>query len=217
MKTARFSDLVETAGRPSPHTIWVDPKDDPELQRAIKAERVLTVHQANVGQSKDYGTVGYEADQQAQFLIFPKSLKLFRDRRVVGINYDKVETPPIQRAKPKEKKTTKHAAPSRHEKTDTARKLLAKLTAEAESPVETAKEEKPAASAPTEAKKPEIKASSPEKVAVSAEAISSGEILKEIRAVLKALEGGKSVPAYRRLQELADQLEQSDSVASKKH
>jgi hypothetical protein len=88
MKTARFTDLVNKAGAPEPYLLWVPPKDDRVFQRAVKENRILTIHQENVGTKKDYGMVGFHEESNAQFLIFTKSLKTFADRRVIGINYD---------------------------------------------------------------------------------------------------------------------------------
>lgn len=48
MKTARFAQLVSAAGQPEVHQLWVPAARDPEFQRALKAHRVLTVHQENV-------------------------------------------------------------------------------------------------------------------------------------------------------------------------
>src|ERR1051325_717313 len=91
-KTVRFTELVKRAGEPHAHTLWVAPKDDAELQRAIAAERVLTVKR---GASTDAGLVGFDVSgkEPAQILIFPKSLKAFSGARVVGIKFDLVEQP----------------------------------------------------------------------------------------------------------------------------
>lgn len=88
MKTARFTELVKKAGAPDSYLLWIPPKEDKVFQRAVKEHRVLTVHQENVGTKKDYGVVGFHEESNAQYLVFPKSLKTFVDRRIVGINYD---------------------------------------------------------------------------------------------------------------------------------
>jgi hypothetical protein len=58
------------------------------LKKALKHHRVLTVHRRLRGAKKDFGVVGLEPARNAQFLVFPKSLRSFADRRVVGIDYD---------------------------------------------------------------------------------------------------------------------------------
>lgn len=88
MKTARFTEVVKKAGAPETYLLWVPPKQDSAFQRAVKEHRILTIHQENVGTKKDYGMVGFHEEPNAQFLVFPKSLKTFADRRIIGINYD---------------------------------------------------------------------------------------------------------------------------------
>lgn len=83
----RFSQVVVASGRPEIHLLLTEPRKDRELQRALETKRVMTVHQEVVGTKADYGTVGYEKTA-GQILIFPKSLKRFSNRRVVGIDFD---------------------------------------------------------------------------------------------------------------------------------
>lgn len=91
MKTARFSDVVSRSGRPNLHLAWSAPLSDKALQTAEKERRVLTVHQQTRGAKKDFGAVGLEAGKNVQFLIFPKSLRAFAHRRIIGIQYDLLE------------------------------------------------------------------------------------------------------------------------------
>jgi hypothetical protein len=88
MKTARFADVVEKAGKPTPYTLWTPAKDDAQFQRALKAHRVMSIHHETAGTAKDHGTVGYTEDPKSLLLVFPKSVKRFEGKRVVGINYD---------------------------------------------------------------------------------------------------------------------------------
>jgi hypothetical protein len=88
MKTARFTDVVEKAGRPSTYTLWTPAKDDVQFQRALKANRVMTIHHETVGTAKDLGTVGHTEDAKSLLLVFPKSVKRFEGKRVVGIKYE---------------------------------------------------------------------------------------------------------------------------------
>jgi hypothetical protein len=100
MNTVRFSKIVETAGKPNVHVLLVDPAKDPILQKAIKANRVMMVHQKTSGTKADYGAVGFEKGVMGQTLIFPKSLKSFADQRVVGINYDLLESSEVPNNEP---------------------------------------------------------------------------------------------------------------------
>lgn len=87
-KTVRFAELVTKAGKPAIHPLWTAPAKDRTFQRALKEHRVLTIHQQNVGAKKDFGVVGFHQSPLAQFAIFPKSLRAFEGRRVIGMNYD---------------------------------------------------------------------------------------------------------------------------------
>ncbi len=98
MKTVRFSRVVETAGRPEVHTLWVAPEKDPAFRRARDAHRVMTL--ASTRGKTDAGIVGYDPEQKSsEFLIFPKSLQHFAGARVVGIKFDLVEQPKTAPAK----------------------------------------------------------------------------------------------------------------------
>jgi hypothetical protein len=45
----------------------------------------MTVLQSQTG--TDFGMVGFKEDKQARYLIFPKSLKRFAHKRIVGIDW----------------------------------------------------------------------------------------------------------------------------------
>ena len=92
METVRFSKIVEAAGRPVVHVLWIDPDKDPILKKAINAKRVMTVHQGLTSGKADYGTVGFQKGVSGQILIFPKSLKRFADMRVTGVKYDLLDS-----------------------------------------------------------------------------------------------------------------------------
>ena len=40
----------------------------------------------------EFGIVGFKEQKGASYLIFPKSLKRFENKRIVGINWDLVKT-----------------------------------------------------------------------------------------------------------------------------
>ncbi|PYL91000.1 MAG: hypothetical protein DMF16_03535 [Verrucomicrobia bacterium] len=84
VKTGRFSEIVERAGRPESYTLW----QKPHLQSAIKNNRIMTIQRTDSG--TEFGIVGFKQTKDARYLVFPKSLKRFENRRVVGINWDLV-------------------------------------------------------------------------------------------------------------------------------
>lgn len=85
--TVRFAELVKSGGTPEVHLSWLAPAKDPDLQRAQKQHRLVTVHQHARG-PRDFGVVGFEPAPDAQFLVFRKSLRTFAGRRVIGIKYE---------------------------------------------------------------------------------------------------------------------------------
>jgi hypothetical protein len=102
-KNIRFGDLVWNSGRPETHALWMDPKQDRSLHRAIKENRVFTVIQEPTSKHKDYGRIGFHQEPHASYLIFPRPLPQKKDARVIGINYQLIEEPEVaveQRAKP---------------------------------------------------------------------------------------------------------------------
>ena len=97
MGTVRFSKIVETAGKPSVHLLWMEPAKDRVLQKAMNANRVMTVHQDPVDKRTDFGVVGFQKGIPGQILIFPRSLERFAGKRVVGVKYDLLESPAVPR------------------------------------------------------------------------------------------------------------------------
>jgi hypothetical protein len=95
VKTVRFTHVVQRSGKPYVHTLWVSPEKDSEFARARKECRVMTIHSG--GGKAEFGVVGFEADRPAgsQFLVFPRPLKPFEDRRVIGIKFDQVAQPDV--------------------------------------------------------------------------------------------------------------------------
>jgi hypothetical protein len=88
VKTVRFTEIVKRCGAPETHLILTKPTQDNELQKAIKAHRVMTVFQETTGTRTDSGKVGFEEGAARQYLVFPKSLRPFANRKVIGIKYD---------------------------------------------------------------------------------------------------------------------------------
>jgi len=89
-KTKRFADVVAEAGKPEPYTLWQKPAQDRHLQAEIKNNRVVTILKTEAG--SEFGMVGFKEQKGASYLVFPKSLSRFEDRRIVGINWDLVKT-----------------------------------------------------------------------------------------------------------------------------
>ncbi len=88
VKTARFSQVVEKCGKPQVYTLWQKPTADRHLQAQIKNNRVVTILKSESGM--DFGMVGFKQRKGATYLVFPKSLKRFVDKRIVGIDWSLV-------------------------------------------------------------------------------------------------------------------------------
>ena len=114
-KNVRFAKVVDTAGKPEPYTLWKDPARDSEFQKAIRGHRLMTVLRQR--SRPDAAIVGYLKKPNASYLLFPKSLEQFADRRVVGLKYDLL-TEPMPKGKPvrggrRKQPTFKPARPKR--------------------------------------------------------------------------------------------------------
>jgi hypothetical protein len=178
VKTARFAKVVEKAGRPEIYLTLIDPTKDSKLQAAVKAHRVMTVSQESVGNKTDRGEIGFEAGAHRQFLVFPKTLKAFAGRTVVGIKYDLLE----DRELPKNQR----AAPARAPRTPKPKR---------------------APKIRTEKRKPEP-ASAPKVVPFKPEPIEDEEddeiadLKKQVRHAMRVLEDGKAVAAFNLLKRI---------------
>ena len=84
-KTARFSQIIEDCGKPQVYTLWQKPSADHHLQLQIKNNRAMTILKSESG--TDLGIVGFKESKEARYLIFPKSLKRFAEKRIVGIDW----------------------------------------------------------------------------------------------------------------------------------
>ena len=185
MGAVRFSKIVETVGQPSVHVLWMDPQKDTILQKAIKANRVMTIHQRSAGTKTDYGTIGFEKGVAGQILIFPKSLKEFSDQRVVGLKYDLLESASFPKSEQAPK--SKPAKPTIRNKPNENR--VTKL----EPPV--VEESAPGKMVKFPAPKVEDKDRPNEEVE---------EIKKQVRQAMKILEEGKQVAAFNLLKRIVE-------------
>ena len=111
MNTIRFSEVVNSSGKPDTHLLLTAPAKDQKLQTAIKSNRVMTVYQGSGSTKADYGIVGFAEGSSRQFLLFPKALKSFEGKRVIGIKYDLLESMPVSKeettSKPKSGKASR--------------------------------------------------------------------------------------------------------------
>ena len=85
VKTTRFSQVVEKSGEPEVYTLWQKPAADRHLQSQIKNNRVMTIQKSESG--TDFGLAGFKERKGATYLLFPKSLKRFADKRIIGIDW----------------------------------------------------------------------------------------------------------------------------------
>jgi hypothetical protein len=84
-KTVRFSQIVEECGQPNVYTLWEKPVADRRFQAQLKNNRVMTIQKSESG--TDFGIIGFKERKGARYLVFPKSLKQFADKRVIGIDW----------------------------------------------------------------------------------------------------------------------------------
>jgi hypothetical protein len=94
-KTVRFAQLVKAAGKPYVATLWTQPKSDRHFTRAVRENRVMTVHQTIGSGKKDFGVVGFHEDKNVSYFVFPKRLRAQPETQVVGIKYDMLAPEPV--------------------------------------------------------------------------------------------------------------------------
>jgi hypothetical protein len=92
--TVRFTELLKHGGKPQVYLPFTDPRADRNFQKLVRAHRVLTIKQTPTGTQKDHGTIGALFEKYVTYLIFPKSLEQYAERRVVGIRYDQLKGTP---------------------------------------------------------------------------------------------------------------------------
>ena len=142
----------------------------------------MTVFQAAVGNKTDRGEIGFQPGRSRQFLVFPKSLRSFAGRTVVGIKYDMLSLAELPKGK--------RAAPARPPKKAKPKRV----------PLEVKKPSPPQHKAGNivvfkPAAKSEDEAEENEEVA---------EIKKKIRHAMTVLEQGKQVAAFNLLKRIVD-------------
>jgi hypothetical protein len=199
-KTVRFAAIVKKAGPPVSYLLWSEPDKDPKFKRALKEHQVMTIHREVRGPHKDHGEVGYLPDRHAQFLVFPKSLRRFEEKRIVGIDYDLLAgemsggTPALVAKRARPPAVTKSAERKPKPASEPPPENVFHFPV-AEKPPER-KLEKALAKAlpdpPPRMKMPKIKPAAP----------LPPEIVGQIRQAVRELKGGKYVDAYTRLNAL---------------
>jgi hypothetical protein len=209
METVRFAKIVESSGKPDTHLLLTDPAKDKTLQAAIKSNRVMTVHQESGSTKTDYGTVGFEEGASRQFLLFPKTLKPFAGKRVVGIKYDLLESTPITKEDRASKRTSEQAPKPTNERVprviDTPQ-AIPKSKADKPKNKTTAK--------PEERRKGRVEKAPPSKLVefpkpesskeASAATDEVQELKRRVREAMDALEQGKQVAAFNLLKRIVE-------------
>ncbi len=115
-KTARFSEVVKGCGKPVAVVLWTEPAEDRAFSAALKQNRVMTVKEAETGARTDFGVVGFSPGPTSRYLTFPKALTKFKDKRIIGIKYELLETAePVGRVV--EPGPAPRPKPARYEKT----------------------------------------------------------------------------------------------------
>ena len=212
-KSVRFTRVVQRCGKPQVHTLWLPPEKDPELRRAQRAHRVMTVAPNTSGGKTDVGVVGFNlrAGKHGQFLIFPRSLKRFDGARVVGIKFDFVgQAKPAAAESLHAVSSFKHGLKSRRHE-GSARPARTRKTAPTPDDSHAATSEIVPFERPDAAPAPDSGRSAKQSPASrhrSANTTSSSSVavltrtalVREIRAAMNDLRRGKTVPAYQRLE-----------------
>ena len=90
VKTVRFTDVVAACGAPEVYTLWQKPAADRHLQSLKKNHRLMTILQSDAG--TDFGVAEFCERKGATYLAFPKSLKRFQEKRIIGVNWGLVKS-----------------------------------------------------------------------------------------------------------------------------
>lgn len=217
MKTARFAQVVSKCGRPVVHDQWLTPEKDATLKKAVKDNRLMTVHIHTVGSQKDHGETGLTKGGQRVLLIFPKTLRAFDGRRIVGIDYGLLkEEPQAARQKAKahaKKEKDAPAAPALKARDSGAVLRLFRPEDEEEPPTKPkAKPEKhrrttgksSKSSRKQDQKRPHAKHTTRPTKQTSHTPVTTAEVRTlrtQIQKALKQLKTGKAVMAYETLEQ----------------
>jgi hypothetical protein len=117
MNTVRFSKVVEKCGKPEVYLLMTE--TDPDFQKALHADKIMSLSDDSHGAGTEYGIVGYDKKRKGQLLLFPKTLKAFEEMKIVGIKYDLFaeeeadEPAPKKKAAKESQKAKPHTAKKR--------------------------------------------------------------------------------------------------------
>jgi hypothetical protein len=89
VQSTRFVNVIARGGKPKFVSLWGKP--DATFLAAVEQNRVLTLKIHPVGNKAEFGIVGFQKEKNVLYLLFPKPLDDFKDKRIVGINLDLVE------------------------------------------------------------------------------------------------------------------------------
>ena len=90
IKTARFSQIIQNCGKSAGlHAVAEAAPPTATSKRKSRKARVMTILKSESG--TDFGIVGFKESREARYLIFPKSLKRFAEKRIIGIDWALVQ------------------------------------------------------------------------------------------------------------------------------
>ena len=148
----------------------------------------MTLHQEFAGKGADYGSIGFEKGAAGQVLVFPKSLKSFEGKKIVGVKYELLVSSPAP--KPEREEGPKPLPSKRSHKKKKPTKPPCTTTQKSDAgDVNSGK---------ADTKVVHFPAPPPDR------GDQSGEIKVIVRQALQALEAGKQVTAYNLLKQILD-------------
>ncbi len=205
-ETVRFSRVVQQSGQPETYTLWVKPDQDKAFAALLRQDRVLTVHQETAGAKADYGLVGYTEDRHRSLLVFPKSLKMFAGKRIIGIKYDELKGMSSSDSAPapppkKGVASKKHFPPPKIHKPARAEVREKKPVSPPQNQIPFPKPEVVRFEKPEKAEEPEKVAKEPEKMVTEDSADELSRLKKAVEKALEALAKDKPVTAFNGLKE----------------
>jgi hypothetical protein len=133
-ETVRFMEVLRVGGQPKSYLPLADPRSDKSFMRAAREHRIVSLKQTPTGTHKDFGVVGVLWEKYVSYLIFPKSLARFENKRVIGIKYEQIEEVPMvaphslpKIRKPKPEKKSPAEGQSQHDPRPLPKKFAVQL------------------------------------------------------------------------------------------
>ncbi len=155
---------------------------DGDFQKALHADKVMSLSDDSHGAGTEYGTVGYDKKRKGQLLVFPRTLKAFEASKVIGIKYDLFAEEEARMPDPKQKTSVKEKPkkPTPHRSSKPAKQPQKKA-------------EKPTSAKVIHFPKPEAEDEEDESIT---------EFKGHVRQAIRALEKNNSVAAYNLLKRI---------------